>query len=224
MYDKFFTLSRENMVHNQIITNNVKNEFLIEAFLTVQKELFIPKSQLSIVYSDSEIPFSETRSMIKTFLLAKLFEFCNFNANQSILVVGCLTGYSVAIISKLAGYVFGLESSNELVNQANKTLSEIACHNCSVNYGKLSDGLKKNSPYDSVIIEGSVEKISNKVLEQVKEGGKIYTIFKNKSSVIGECMVGVKIDGTVSFRHLFNANAKLLQEFKNRGIQDEFKN
>ncbi len=223
MYDKFYTVSRENMVHNQIITNKVKNENLIDAFLTVQKELFVPKSQISIVYSDSEIPFFENRSMMKTFLLAKLFELCDFSSNQSVLVIGCLSGYSVAIISKMAGYVFGLEDNNKLVTQANQTLSDIACHNCSVNFGKLSDGLKKNSPYDTIIIEGSVEKISNKVLEQVKEKGKIFTIFREKKSVIGECMVGIKIDGNVSFRHLFNANANLLEDFKNHGTQNDFK-
>ena len=53
------------------------------------------------------------RSLMKTFVFAKMVEFCDVKQNDSILVIGCLTGYSVAILSKLAGYVFGLDDNKD---------------------------------------------------------------------------------------------------------------
>ena len=223
MYDKFYNVSRKNMVNNQIITNKVVNPIIIEAFLDIEKEKFVPKSQLPIVYSDAEIPFNSKRSMMKSFLFAKMIEYSKISEDESILTIGCLTGYSVAILSKLAGYVFGLEDNKDYVKQANLKLSAMACHNCSVNYGKLSDGLKKNLPFDKIIIEGSVEIIPENITQQLKEGGEIFAIFKNTSSLVGKYMVGLKVDGLVSYRHLFDANAKLLEDFTKSSESYEFK-
>lgn len=215
MYDKNLQVSRENMVHNQIITNQVKNETLINALLTIKKEEFIPESKIAQTYSDSEISFPNNRFLIKTFVLAKMIEFSKISENESVLVIGCLTGYSVAIISKLAGYVFGLENINDMVVGANKTLSDMACHNCTINFGKLSDGLKKNAPYDKILIEGGIQFIPKKIISQLKDGGKLFCILKEDKSVIGDFCEGIKIDGQVSFRYLFNANINLIEDFKN---------
>ena len=223
MYDKFFDVSRKNMVNNQIITNKVVNPLIINAFLSIQKEKFIPKQKRAIVYSDAEIAFNKERSMIKSFLLAKMIEFSNVKQNDSILVIGCLSGYSVAIMSQLSGYVFGLENDLTMVKKANTILSEMACHNCSINYGKLSEGLKKNMPFDKIFVEGSVEFIPNNIIQQLKEGGEIFAIFKEQKSIVGKYKVGLKYEGLVSYRHLFDANAKLLKDFNLKDGGYDFK-
>ena len=223
MYDKFFDVSRKNMVNNQIITNKVVNPLIIEAFLSIQKEKFIPKIKKSIVYSDSEIAFNKERSMIKSFLLAKMIEFSKVKQNDSILVIGCLSGYSVAIISQFSGYVFGLENDLNMVKEANTILSDMACHNCSINHGKLSEGLKKNMPFDKIFVEGSVEFIPNNIIQQLKEGGEIFAIFKEQKSIVGKYKVGLKYEGLVSYRHLFDANAKLLKDFNLKDDSYDFK-
>tara|TARA_B100000989_G_scaffold293591_1_gene271212 strand:+ start:1 stop:675 length:675 start_codon:yes stop_codon:yes gene_type:complete len=223
MYDKFFDVSRKNMVNNQIITNKVVNPMIIDAFLSIQKEKFIPETKKAIVYSDAEIAFDKERSMIKSFLLAKMIEFSKVNQNDSILVIGCLSGYSVAIISQFSGYVFGLENNLNMVKEANAILSDIACHNCSINYGKLSEGLKKNMPFDKIFIEGSVEDIPNNIIQQLKEGGEIFAIFKEQNSIVGKYKVGLKYEGLVSYRHLFDANAKPLRDFNLKDENYDFK-
>ena len=88
------------MVKNQILPNNVKQKGLIEALLNTKKELFVPKEFHDLVYSDADIIFGEQRFLIRTFIIAKMLEKCKFSKNNSILVVGCLTGYSIALISK----------------------------------------------------------------------------------------------------------------------------
>ena len=223
MNTKFYEVSRKNMVNNQIITNKVNSPNLIEALLSVGKERFVPKEKLPIVYSDSDIEVITNRFLIKTFIFAKMIEFSNVKVNDSILVIGCLTGYSVAILSKISGYVFGVENDNEIVKKANKNLSDIGCHNCSVSLGKLSEGLRKNSPFDKIFIEGAVQNIPFKIISQLKDGGEIFSIFREKNSVIGQFMMGLKIDGQVSYRHLFDANAKYLEEFTEDNDDFHFK-
>ena len=72
-----------------------------------------------------------------------------------------LTGYSVAIISNLVGYVFGVENCKKFVDQANSVLSHMGCLNTSVFYkSNLVLGNNKNSPHDKIFIEGSINSSS----------------------------------------------------------------
>ena len=116
MHEKFFQTARTNMVKNQILPNNVQGKELINAFMSIKKELFVPKKFHDLVYSDADIMINEKRALIRTFIMAKMFEKCKFSKNDSILVVGCLTGYSLAILSSLVSYVFGIDNEKNVVD------------------------------------------------------------------------------------------------------------
>ena len=214
MHDKFFEIDRTNMVTSQILTNNVRNQKLISSISTTKKELFIPDEFFDIVYSDSDIEFSGKRKLIRTFILAKMFEKCNFLKDDSVLIIGCLSGYSMALISNMVNYVFGIENDKILVDKANKTLSHLNFHNCSVFFKKnLSSGLSKNAPYDKIFIEGSVNFIPDDLLRQLKDDGEIFTVLENNDRNIGEFVRGVKIDSSLSFSSFFNTSVNLLPDF-----------
>lgn len=214
MNKKFFSLSRENMIKNQIITNQVIDQDLINAFSEVDKEKFVPPSQQPFVYSDSNILISENRYLMKTFTFAKMLQNCSIKKTDSILIIGCLTGYSVAILSKIAGYVFGVENDKKIVEKANKTLIDMGYLNCSVVTSNLVDGLKKNSPFDKIIIEGGVDYVPDNILDQLRNGGKIFLMQRKPNNVIYEFTMGLKSNGNVSFRPIFSCNSVFLDAFK----------
>lgn len=213
--NKFFPLARSNMVKNQIITNQVSNQNLIDAFLEVKKELFVDTTNFSVVYSDSNILLKKNRFLMKTFTFAKMLENCDVKSNESILVLSCLTGYSVAIISKVAGYVFGIEKDNEFVKKANEILISQGYLNCSVYQSNPADGLKKNAPFDKIIIEGGVDYIPISICKQLKEDGKIFFMKRKSENYIFEFTVGLKNNNTISYRPLFSCNSFMIEDFTN---------
>ena len=213
MNSNFFDKARTNMVNNQLLPNGVKNLDLIESFDNTKKELFVPGSQQEVVYSDSDILIAPNRYLARTFVLAKMFEYCSFSKEDSVLVIGCLTGYSVAIISNLVSYVFGVENCKKLVEEANSILSGMGCLNTSVFFkSNLILGNNKNSPYDKIFIEGAVKSIPKVLVKQLKKNGEIYTVLK-EDDYIGEFVRGQKIDSLVSFTKLFNTNLYELKDF-----------
>ena len=113
------------MVKNQILPNNVNNKDLIESFSTVQKEIFVPNDSHDLTYADSEIKISENRNLMKTFIIAKMFDRCNFGQDDKVLVVGCLTGYSIAILSKMVNYVVGIDNDKKIVDIASKNIDKL---------------------------------------------------------------------------------------------------
>ncbi len=213
MHEKFFQEARMNMVKSQILPNNVKNKNLIDAITSIKKELFISREYYDIAYSDADIFISNHRNLIRTFVMAKMFENCNFEKDESILVIGCLTGYSIAILSNLVGYVFGIENDKEIVNIATKNLNNLNILNCSVAFKKdLSTGLTKNSPYDKIFIEGAVKSIPNSLVKQLKDSGEIFTVVSNED-YIGDFVRGIKINSRISIEKLFNTNIGNIKDF-----------
>ena len=213
MNSNFFDKARANMVNNQLLSNGVKNLDLVESFDNTKKELFVPDTEKEVVYSDSDILISPDRYLIRTFVLAKMFEYCSFSKDDSVLVIGCLTGYSVAIISNLVSYVFGVENCKKLVERANSVLSHMGCLNTSVFYkSNLVSGNNKNAPYDKIFIEGAVKSVPKVLIKQLKDNGEIFTVLKEED-YIGEFVKGQKTGSYISFTKLFNTNLNELKDF-----------
>jgi protein-L-isoaspartate(D-aspartate) O-methyltransferase len=215
MHEKFFEIARSNMVKNQVLPNNVKNRELIDALLEIKKELFVPTKDMDLVYTDRDILVSHERNIIRTFVIAKMLDKCNFQKDNTILVIGCLTGYTLAIISRLVNYVFGVDNDKNLTEIAVQNINNLNILNCSVFYKKdLSAGLEKSAPYDKIFIEGSVEKVPDTLLKQLKEDGEIFTVIKNKEdNYVGEFIRGLKVDSGISIEKFFNTNVNVLKDF-----------
>ena len=203
------------MVKNQVLPNNVKNRELIDALLEIKKELFVPTKDMDLVYSDRDILVSHERNIIRTFVIAKMLDKCNFQKDNTILVIGCLTGYTLAIISRLVNYVFGVDNDKNLTEIAVQNINNLNILNCSVFYKRdLSAGLEKSAPYDKIFIEGSVEKVPDNLLKQLKEDGEIFTVIKNKEdNYVGEFIRGLKVDSGISIEKFFNTNVNVLKDF-----------
>jgi len=208
MHDKFFQKARLNMVKNQILPNNVTNKELIDAFYDIKKENFVPKDQFDLAYSDAEIKVSQDRFMMKTFIVAKMLDKCDFNKDDKILFIGCLTGYSLAIVSKMVNYVFGIDNDKKITEIASKNINDLNILNCSIFFKKeLSQGLSKNAPYDKIFIEGSVRSIPSSLVKQLKNNGEIFVILKNED-YIGDFVRALKIESNLSIEKFFNTSLK----------------
>ena len=215
MHEKFFEIARSNMVKNQVLPNNVKNRELIDALLEIKKELFVPTKDMDLVYTDRDILVSRERNIIRTFVIAKMLDKCNFQKDNTILVIGCLTGYTLAIVSRLVNYVFGVDNDKNLTQIAVQNINNLNILNCSVFYKKdLSTGLEKSAPFDKIFIEGSVEKVPDHLLKQLKEDGEIFTVIKNKEdNYVGEFIRGLKVESGISIEKFFNTNVNVLKDF-----------
>ncbi|TIM59104.1 MAG: protein-L-isoaspartate O-methyltransferase, partial [Mesorhizobium sp.] len=69
------------------------------------------------------------------------------------------TGYSAALLSRIAKSVVALESDPALAEAAKSTLSALDCQNTTVVIGPLPQGHAAAAPYDVIFIGGSVEEV-----------------------------------------------------------------
>ena len=102
---------------------------------------------------------------------SKLMQAARVDPGSVALVVGCATGYSAAVLGKLAESVIALESDEDLAAVATATLGELEIDNVAVVSGPLVDGLKEQGPYDVIFVDGATagrsENIENQLAGQI---------------------------------------------------------
>jgi len=211
-----FSELRVKMVDGQVRTTDVTSAPLLEAMLTVPREVFVGDRQRDLAYIDEDIRIGDgagsARYLMEASPLAKLMQLAEINATDSALDVGCGTGYASAILSRLARSVVALESDSALAQAAASTLSGLGCGNVTVVEGALAQGHAAKAPYDVIFIGGSVEKVPAPLLDQLAEGGRLVAVEGRGNS--GVARLFFKAGGVVTGRRAFNAAIKPLPGFE----------
>ena len=122
-----FSTARQKMVDGQVRPSDVTDIRIIDAMLAVPREAFVPEHQRALAYLDLDLEVSEgasaKRFLIKPAVIAKMLQAAEITDADNVLVVGCATGYSAAVVAKLAGRVTATESDPALAAQAREVLA-----------------------------------------------------------------------------------------------------
>jgi protein-L-isoaspartate(D-aspartate) O-methyltransferase len=211
-----FTERRVKMVDGQIRTTDVTNVPLLAAFLSVPRELFVEEAMRELAYIDEDIRIAETESGARFLMepspLARLLQAAEIREGDSVLDIGCGTGYSSAILSQVAASVTALESDPVLAGKARETLGALGCGNVSVVEGPLRDGWKTAAPYDVIVLQGSIDELPEQLQVQLAEGGRLVAVEGRGNA--GVARIFLNTNGVVTGRRAFNAAIRPLPGFE----------
>jgi protein-L-isoaspartate(D-aspartate) O-methyltransferase len=207
-----FATRRVMMVDTQVRPSDVTKFPIIDAMLTVKRELYVPEAQREAAYVGDNLMIGAGRVMVEARTLAKLLDALSIQPDELVLDLGCGLGYSTAVIARLADTVVGVEEDAGLAADAQRLLSEESVDNALVVAGPLAQGAAKHAPYDVITVQGGVETLPEGLTAQLKDGGRIGAVFMD--GVLGTAMVGFKADGRISWRSVFNATAPVLDGFR----------
>ncbi|MDQ0320182.1 protein-L-isoaspartate(D-aspartate) O-methyltransferase [Pararhizobium capsulatum DSM 1112] len=213
-----FQAARTKMVDNQIRTTDVTSHTVLSAFLSVPRESFVPAKLKPLAYIDTDIALESEdgaptgRYLMEPSPLAKLLQLAAVTPEDSVLEIGCGTGYVSALLSQLAGKVVSLESDPSLATQASAALDALGCANVTVVNGDLEKGHAAGAPYDLIFINGAVEAIPASIFDQLKNGGRLVAVvgFGNAS----QARLYVHENGNTSERLGFNTSVRPLPGFR----------
>ena len=157
------------MVDTQIRPSDVTKFPIIDAFLSIPREKFVPDGKREAAYIGENFQIGQSRVILDPRTLAKLLEALDVQKDELVLDIGTGLGYSSAIISQIAELVIAVEDDSTLNSEAEEILSEIGADNVVVQLGKLEDGAAEHGPYDVIILQGGVEEIPGSILKQLNE-------------------------------------------------------
>lgn len=214
---------RTKMVDNQIRTTDVTDLAVIDAFLTVPREAFVPSARKAVAYIDEDILLEgegkAPRYLMEPSPFAKLVQLARIGKKDVVLDIGCGTGYSSAVLSHLAGSVIGLESDSVLSAEATTRLTELGYDNVVIVSGDMPAGYPSEAPYDVIMIEGAVDFVPETLFQQLKDGGRLIAVEGRGNASVARFYI--KENGVASGRMAFNTAIRFLPGFE-RVAQFEF--
>lgn len=208
---------RINMVESQVRPSDVTDRRIIRAMLEVPREAFVPPALHALAYMDEAVPVTKrvdgraTRALLAPRTFAKLVQLAEIEPDATVLDVGCATGYSTAVLARLAGKVVALEADDALAARAAETLRQLHVGNALVLRGAMEGGAPAHAPFDAILLNGAVQQVPQVLLEQLEDGGRLVAVVAD--GAFGRAQVWRRTGKTFDARPAFDAGAEPLPGF-----------
>jgi len=209
---------RANMVENQVRPSDVTDRRILSAMQEIPRERFVPPQLVSLAYIDEDVPLNasapgaENRWLMAPRVLAKLLQLAEICKEDQVLDVGTGTGYSAALLSRMAANVAALESDGALAKQATTALKGLEIGNVDLVAGDLDAGCPDRAPFDVIIIGGAIDVPPDALLGQLKDGGRLVAVVRQ--SGVGKGVIWRRMGRSFDRWIAFDAAAKPLPGFQ----------
>jgi protein-L-isoaspartate(D-aspartate) O-methyltransferase len=184
---------------------------LLAAMLEIPRERFVPAARASVAYLDRDLAVDPKRALLKPMVLARLIQAADVKLTDRVLDVACGTGYSSAILVRLAAAVTALEDDAERSRRCADTLTQVGAGSVTAVCGPLDAGWPAGAPYDVILVNGACEVEPHGLLAQLNEGGRLVAVMGTGPD--GKAMLFRKDRGEIGNRALFDATAPALPAF-----------
>lgn len=165
MTDQSFETMRRIMVASQLRTTAVNDPRVVAAMAEVPRERYVPADRQAIAYADIAVPLGGGRALNPPMALGKMLTELRLLPQDRALVIGAATGYSTAVVAKLAASVIALEEDEALTPAAPPGVRVVR--------GPLVEGWAEGAPYDVILIDGAVESVPEAIVAQLADGGRL---------------------------------------------------
>jgi protein-L-isoaspartate(D-aspartate) O-methyltransferase len=167
-----FEMNCNKMVEEQLKTRSIKSNAVLEAMNNVPRHLFVPKKLQNFAYSDSPLPIGMGQTISQPYIVAFMTEQLELMPGMKILEIGTGSGYQAAILAYLGCEVYTIELLKELADEAKKNLAALN-FNTKVKHGNGYMGWPEEAPFDAIIVTAAPNYIPEKLIEQLKDGGRM---------------------------------------------------
>jgi len=184
-----------------------------EAFLAVDREAFVPNEFRHLSYNLDALPLAASQWISSPLTVAKMTQHLELEGVDSVLEVGCGSGYQAAILSKICRRVFTIERIDELLKEAKTRFSALEMYNIFTRFDDGQRGWKRYAPFERILLSATAKEVPEVLFDQLAEGGillapveesKEYHIitryYKKNGSITSEkieqCLFVSILDGT----------------------------
>ena len=204
------------MVNGQIKPINGMTEKLVAIFKFLNRGDFMPAEFKDSAYIEKNLTLSDHRVILKPELVAKIAMYIDLKVNENVLVLGSTTGYLTAVLSLIAETVIVVEEDDNFLKSSERVTKEHSLNNIIYINKSISNGCIEQSPFNAIIIEGAVNHVPQKLLNQLEDEGRLFAILSKN----GLCNAKILTRKGAMFqsKQLFPCSLPVLSPFKDKNI------
>lgn len=174
-----FEQARFNMVEQQIRPWDVLDDRVLKLINQLPRDKFVPADHQRLAYADVDIPLGHGQAMLAPKIEAKILQSLNLQETDIVLEIGTGSGYLTALLSRMAKHVYSVDIFDEFTRSAAAKLASFSITNVTLETGDGASGWLSHAPYDAIAVTGSYSSVPQKLLEQLKIGGRLFAIAGN---------------------------------------------
>ncbi|RLA63667.1 MAG: protein-L-isoaspartate O-methyltransferase [Epsilonproteobacteria bacterium] len=203
---------RQNLVL-EIEKHFTLEQYVKEAFLSIDREAFVPRQFKHLSYKLDALPLAASQWISSPLTVAKMTQHLELKNVDSVLEIGCGSGYQAAILSKICRRVFTIERIDELLKEAKNRFSKYEMHNIFSRFDDGQRGWKQYAPYERILFSATTKEVPQILFDQLAEGGILLAPIEERenhhlltrfykrngrisSEVIEACLFVPVLDGT----------------------------
>ncbi len=171
MVDKLQNSSRQILMVDEIEEHFTLYADVREAFLEVNRERFVPKGFGQMAFKLDALPMQQKQWISSPLTVAKMTQHLELKGVDSVLEIGCGSGYQAAILSKLCRRVFTIERIDSLLKEAKERFRAEKINNIFTRFDDGQRGWKAYAPFDRILFSATAKEIPTILFEQLAEGG-----------------------------------------------------
>jgi protein-L-isoaspartate(D-aspartate) O-methyltransferase len=161
------------MVERQLRRRGIDDERVLAAMAAVPREHFVPDEIRSSAYNDSALPIGHEQTISQPWVVAAICQALHLHGNEKVLEIGTGSGYSAAVLAKLAHRVISIERVPELGESARAKLEELGIGDVDVIVGDGSRGYPDEAPYDAIAVHAATPEAPHSLLAQLDSDGRL---------------------------------------------------
>jgi protein-L-isoaspartate(D-aspartate) O-methyltransferase len=189
------------MVERQLRRRGIADERVLAAMGEVPREAFVPERVRSRAYADSALPIGEEQTISQPWIVAAICQALALRGDERALEVGSGSGYSSAVLSRLAAEVIGIERHPSLVGEARAALERLGADNVELIVGDGSRGVPGRAPFGAIAVHATAPAPPQTLLGQLVDGGRLVvpiaadgvdmlTVFHRRGEELDEIAIG----------------------------------
>lgn len=168
-----FAAERAAMVERQLRRRGITDERVLKAMEAVPRELFVPDAERRRAYNDSALPIGEGQTISQPWIVAAICQALALLGEEHVLEIGTGSGYSAAVLARLAGDVVTVERLDALAAGARGVLAELGATNVEVIVADGTTGVPERAPYDGIAVHATAPDLPATLIDQLAVGGRL---------------------------------------------------
>lgn len=168
-----YQIPRERMIQRLREHYKIADKNVLEVMRRTPRHLFVPEALKSQAYKDNALPIAANQTISQPFIVARMTELLELNAQSKVLEIGSGSGYQTVILAQLAQKVYAVERIGQLVAEAQNRLSYFGIQNVALVCADGTNGWQAQAPFDAILVAAGSPTIPQPLLNQLKIGGKL---------------------------------------------------
>jgi protein-L-isoaspartate(D-aspartate) O-methyltransferase len=165
--------ARLHMVERQLRGRGIEDERVLAAMAAVPREAFLPEALRDRAYADSALPIGEEQTISQPWIVAAICQALELDGSELVLEVGTGSGYSAAVLARLAAHVVSIERHDSLARAAAEVLSSLGIGNVELVVGDGSLGVPQRAPFDAIAVHATAPEAPPALIDQLADGGRL---------------------------------------------------